>query len=194
MNKQELIGKYKYLNHNFFRRVDTSEVLRDLKQLDEPQKVKIPQFVADWIEYCKFTHVDLQHAFIVGDVYFYNYANQKDFSKLKEFLETESNQETFVLAWIYGYEGEKEKRYRVKIKGKIKENLLVYGLGIGRYFFARTYDSTKRNEHTRKQKKKQASDGYFLVKELRLRRWSDGKIKRNWFSNHRNTSKGINSI
>ena len=37
MNKQELIGKYEYLNHNFFRRVDTSEVLRDLKQLDEPE-------------------------------------------------------------------------------------------------------------------------------------------------------------
>ena len=42
MNKQELIGKYEYLNHNFFRRVDTSEVLRDLKQLDEPEKEKIP--------------------------------------------------------------------------------------------------------------------------------------------------------
>lgn len=53
MNKQELIGKYEYLNHNFFRRVDTSEVLRDLKQLDEPEKVKVPQFVADWIEECK---------------------------------------------------------------------------------------------------------------------------------------------
>ena len=28
-------------------------VLRDLKQLDEPEKVKVPQFVADWIEECK---------------------------------------------------------------------------------------------------------------------------------------------
>ncbi|MDG8944511.1 hypothetical protein [Streptococcus pneumoniae] len=25
-------------------------VLRDLEQLDEPQKVKVPQFVAEWIE------------------------------------------------------------------------------------------------------------------------------------------------
>ena len=81
------------------------------------EKVTIPQFVADWIEYCKFTHVDLQHALIVGDVYFYNYANQKDFSKLKEFLETENNQETFARAWLDGYEVEKEKRYLVKVKG-----------------------------------------------------------------------------
>ena len=53
MNVKELIEKYEYLNHSYFRRVDTSEVLRDLKQLDEPQKVTVPQFVADWIEECK---------------------------------------------------------------------------------------------------------------------------------------------
>lgn len=34
---------------------------------------------------------------------------------------------------------------------EIDKNLLVYGLGINRYFFARTYDSSKRNEHTRKE-------------------------------------------
>ena len=77
------------------------------------EKVTVPQFVADWIEYCKFTHADLQSALVVGDVYFYNYANQKDFSKLKEFLETENNQETFARAWLDGYEVEKEKRYEV---------------------------------------------------------------------------------
>ena len=53
MNKQELIGKYEYLNHDCFRRVDTSEVLKDLKQLDEPQPVEVPKFVADWIETAK---------------------------------------------------------------------------------------------------------------------------------------------
>lgn len=35
MNIKELIEKYEYLNHDCFRRVDTSEVLRDLKELDE---------------------------------------------------------------------------------------------------------------------------------------------------------------
>ena len=37
MNVKELIEKYEYLNHDCFRRVDTSEVLKDLKQLDEPE-------------------------------------------------------------------------------------------------------------------------------------------------------------
>lgn len=50
MNVKELIGKYEYLNHGCFRRVDTSEVLRDLKQLDDPQKPVVPQFVAEWYE------------------------------------------------------------------------------------------------------------------------------------------------
>ena len=68
-----------------------------------------------------------------------------------KWLEIRENQENFARAWIYGYEVEKEKRYSVKIKGEIEENLLVYGLGIDRYFFARTYDSSKRNEHTRKE-------------------------------------------
>nr|DAX78548.1 MAG TPA: Protein of unknown function (DUF1642) [Caudoviricetes sp.] len=97
-------------------------------------KVIIPQFVAKWIDYCKFTHVDLQHALVVGDVYFYNYANQKDFSELKEFLETENNQKLFARAWLDGYDVEQEKRYEVSIKAsgqylartKLKEIKFMY--------------------------------------------------------------------
>lgn len=85
-------------------------------EAEKSNKVVIPQFAADWIDYCKFTHVDLQHALVVGDVYFYSYANQKDFSKLKEFLETENNQELFARAWLCGYEVEKEKRYTARLK------------------------------------------------------------------------------
>ena len=117
----------------------------------ELNKPVIPQFVADWIKYCKRTGVNLYNALDMGDLYFYNYANQKDDLKLKEFFETDTNQEIFARAWLDGYIVEEEKRYRVKIKGEIEENLLVYGLGIKRYFFARTYDSSKRGEHTRKQ-------------------------------------------
>ena len=92
--------------------------LKDADKIrQELNKPVLPQCVADWIEYCKFTHVDLQYALIIGDVYFYNYANQKDFSKLKDFLETENNQATFARAWLDGYEVEEEKRYVVKVKG-----------------------------------------------------------------------------
>lgn len=71
------------------------------------------------------------------------------------------NSELFARAWLDGCEVEQEKRYSVKIKGEIEENLLVYGLGINRYFFARTYDSSKRNEHTRKELEK-AGFGWVL--------------------------------
>lgn len=46
MNKQELIEKYEYLNHDCFRRVDVSEVLGDLKKLDEPQSIKLKDVIA----------------------------------------------------------------------------------------------------------------------------------------------------
>ena len=116
-NKQELISKYELIKNSYnFKVVATDGIISDLKRLDEPEKVTIPQFVAGWIEYCKFTHVNLQYALVVGDVYFYNYANQKDFSKLKEFLETENNQVTFARAWLDGYTIEEERRYFVKIR------------------------------------------------------------------------------
>lgn len=112
MNKQELIERIEGLKNLFGNKVECIEieaVIELVSKLDEPHKVTIPQFVADWIEVCKFTHVNLQHALIVGDVYFYNYANQKDFSKLKEFLETENNQATFARAWLDGYDIQETK-------------------------------------------------------------------------------------
>ena len=139
MNVKELIEKYKSYEGKWnAKRAELARqiFLEDLKQLDEPQPVKVPQFVADWIEYCKFTHVDLQHALVVGDVYFYNYANQKDFSKLKEFLETENNQAIFARAWLDGYEVEKEKRYFVKVK--VTKHYISKD-GIGKIFFSLAY-------------------------------------------------------
>lgn len=114
------------------------------EQLKDADKIRrelnrpvVPQFVADWIEYCKFTHVDLRHALIVGDVYFYSYANQNDFSKLKEFLKTENNQENFARAWLDGYEVEKEKRYIVKVKNVLtRQSALNRNKKSGRFIFS----------------------------------------------------------
>ena len=80
-------------------------------------KPVVPQCVADWIKYCNFTNVNLGRALFISDIDFYNYENQEDCSKLKEFLGTETNQETFALAWTLGYEVEKEPKYEVRIKG-----------------------------------------------------------------------------
>lgn len=148
MNIQELIEKYEYLNHAYFRRVDTNEVLRDLKQLDEPQKVTIPQFVAGWMNYCKLTGVDLYHAFEMSDLYLGNYAYQKDYPKLKDYFESENNQETFARAWLDGYEVEKEKRYEVLLcNGQSLKT--VYRQGGDRLDFEKVYGDLER--FTRKQ-------------------------------------------
>ena len=134
MNKQELIEKYEYMSHACFRRVDTLEVLKDLRQLDEPQKVTIPQFVADWIKYCKNTGVTLARALLVEEIDLYNYANQKDYEKLKEFLKVKAHQEAFARAWLDGYEVEKEKRYTVVMK-KTKQPL-YYNASEDKLFFS----------------------------------------------------------
>lgn len=149
MNKQELRKRIEVLPYAEGPIADTitinrNWILESIEQLDEPKKVQIPQFVASWIEYCKFTHVNLQHALIVGDVYFYNYANQKDFSKLKEFLETENNQATFARAWLDGYEVEKEKRYSVTLKSS--GQMLYYHTEDEDYIFS-SYDGVFYSEY-----------------------------------------------
>ena len=93
------------------------------QQLKDADKIRqelnrptVPQFMADWINYCKNTNVTLVRALLVEKLDFYNYANQEDFAKLKEFLKVENNQELFARAWLDGYRIEKEKRYRVNVK------------------------------------------------------------------------------
>lgn len=61
------------------------------------EKVTIPQFVADWIKYCKNTNVTMTRALLVGEVDFYNYANQKDLSRLTDFFSDGKNQDIFAL-------------------------------------------------------------------------------------------------
>lgn len=124
--------------------LDVVEIDKNLvhRDINESQKVTVPQFVADYIDISKF-YVRTLH-----------YALENSPEKVKLWLcEDEKNrQEIFARAWLDGYTVGKEPKYTVKIKGKIGENLLVYGWGIKRYFFARTYnDSSKRGEHTRKQ-------------------------------------------
>ncbi|MDS2658859.1 DUF1642 domain-containing protein, partial [Streptococcus pneumoniae] len=117
--------------------------LKELKQLDEPKPVKVPQFVADWIDYFKKTgDWDLFQAM--------DYLFGK--KEIREWLEYKNNQDLFARAWLDGYEVEKEKRYLVKIKGNIKENMLVYGELLERYFFTKSFSLDDAiYSHTRKE-------------------------------------------
>lgn len=119
MNKQELIKKYKELwdEHSIFYEPvpDTSMVklfLKDLKQLDEPQPVKVKQFVADWITHSKNIGRSLFGAMSIFEENF----------EIKKWMQWAENQEIFARAWLDGYEVEKEKRYLVKMKGMSEEN------------------------------------------------------------------------
>ena len=146
MNKQEMIGKYEELEntlHNVEAKAACQLFLNDLEQLDESEKVKVPQLDAGKIEYFKKTgDWDLFQA--MDDLF--------ETKEIREWLEVKNNQETFARAWLDGYEVEEEKRYLVKIKGDIKENMLVYGETVGRYFFTKSYSlSNARYPHTRKE-------------------------------------------
>lgn len=155
MNKQELIKKYEkeYETIYGFPVIRLNLILEDLKQLDEPQKVKIPKFVADWIEYCKNTFLSLARALNVSEEDFYNYANQKDHLDLLYFLGSMVNQEKFAKAWVYGYEVEKEKRYLVEVKGVSGYGrYLNKALSSGEYFFASGNEvNGYETKHTRKE-------------------------------------------
>lgn len=158
MNKQELIKKYEeeYEAIFGFPVIRLNLILEDLKQLDEPQKVKIPKFVADWLEYSKNTSLSLARALMIKEMDFYNYANQNDHFQLVDFLESEINQENFAKAWICGYEVEQEKRYLVEVK-----RISGYGrylnktLSSGEYFWASENEvDGYKTKHTRKELEK----------------------------------------
>ena len=113
MNKQELIEKYEYLNHDCFRRVDTSEVLKDLKQLDEPEKVTIPQSVVDWIEHFKKCSGTLYGSTAPYSYYGRAITDGFEGDVIEVLRWIRDNSEVYARAWLDGYEVEKEKRYEV---------------------------------------------------------------------------------
>lgn len=133
MNKQELIGKYegkKNKNLSFELLNAYIDFIRDLQQLDEPEKVTIPQFVADVIEGAREKSPELE------DALHYTWGNgSKDFSK---WYNKKSNRDLFARAWLDGYEVEKEPMYTVKIKAT--KHYFAKD-GNGRIYFSLKYES-----------------------------------------------------
>ena len=106
-----------------------------------PEKVTIPQFVAEIIEYYKGQNATL-----------YDALREKNFNKqYNEWLLNEQDAYNKVArAWLDGYEVEKEKRYRVNLKRNSEEiDYLVDTKTNGFRFYSTIY--TQRREHTRKE-------------------------------------------
>lgn len=121
MNKQELIYELKRLlakpseikgsDYHYGHNYGIGQAITIAKQLDEPEKPEkpvVPQFVADWIEWCKKNKITLLGADTA-------ICNNKNIRSLDASGWAMKNQETFVKAWLYGYEIEKEKLYTVEI-------------------------------------------------------------------------------
>ena len=124
MNKQEAIKKLKekrlFFEDDYFgvmTVIELDDAQKIISQIEEPQKVTIPKFVAEWIGYCKFKGFKLLGALDpvselgVGLVT----SLTEELRKGKDWAQR--NQETFTRAWL-AYPNitvEQEKLYTVEI-------------------------------------------------------------------------------
>lgn len=117
MNKQELYKEVEDLDRfclGIRKYVALNEVMYLIKQLDEPQKVTVSQFVADWYEEYKD---NLEYN--IWDWMKYNLEPKKRENVIfSRWLGKTANNpvETLVKMKLYGYTVEKEPKYTVKIK------------------------------------------------------------------------------
>jgi hypothetical protein len=132
MNKQELIDRLKKLlttpseiegsdydyghNYGIERAILLAEHLNEQQpQMNEPEKPTVPQYVEDWIEWCKRNSVTLLGAMSPIDELGTAICNDKKVKSLDASKWATQNQETFAKAWLFGYEVEKEKLYTVEL-------------------------------------------------------------------------------
>ena len=146
MNKQELIEKYEKLEgvcKDPGAEIARLIFLEDLRELDEPQKVTVPQFVADYIDFKKTYDFHVYGAMRVIE-------DHHD-KRVQEWF-YEGNIETFARAWLDGYEIEEEKRYIVKIKNLDSDVRVLKKKN--RWYFGGDWDDARDAElkiHTRKE-------------------------------------------
>lgn len=125
MNKQELIKHFEDMPYVSIHQMGKKSFVDLIEQLDEPQKVTVPQFVADWYE----EHKD-NLEYNIWDWMKYNLEPKKRENVVfsKWLGKTGNNPvETLIKMKLYGYEVEEEKRYTVKIKAYL-------GQYLGRYY------------------------------------------------------------
>lgn len=125
MNKQELIEYCKSLKgglNKFINGIDVDGIIAKIEQLDEPQKVKVSEEEAKFLETFDFNcesdvTTALYHVSRTGWGYYLRDNNGIELKDLSEgFMELE-NRKILIKAILDGYTVEKERRYLVKIKG-----------------------------------------------------------------------------
>ena len=116
MNKQEAIESLHDVANRVFYRTGRRSVYIDkivelVNQIDEPQKVVLPEFVGEWLEHCRRCNLNLQMTLYrldddekVGD---WAYDENDDLISEKV--------DMIARAWLDGYEIEQEVLYTVEI-------------------------------------------------------------------------------
>lgn len=113
MNKQELIESIAHLPSDCSGprpMIDKITVLELIKLLDEPQKVTVPQLVADWYE----EHKENFDSKLWVEIYKFGTFEKSEFAKWV--YKTKNSISTIVNMHQFGYTVEKEPKYTVKIK------------------------------------------------------------------------------
>lgn len=123
MSVKELIEKIEALpteDYKYSPWIDKKVVLGLVKQLDESEKVTIPQFVADWIEECKAKRKSLLVALLYTP------------EGVNSWVGKPENQETFALAWIFDYTVvEDEKKYKITLLNRNDGDLYLINQNAG---------------------------------------------------------------
>ena len=149
MNKQEAIKKLKEKSLFFeddylgvMTVIELDDAQKIISQIEEPQKVTIPKFVAEWIEDYKGDYNEWNEEaradFVfraINDLFrFGEELSLWDFTINEKISEwTTKNAYKFITAILFGYEVEKEKLYAVEIPNP-------NGSGYSKFYLAKNKD------------------------------------------------------
>ena len=117
MNIKELIDYCNVLKESksrFINCIDVDRIIDTIKQLDEPRKVKVPQFVADWYEENKD---DFETSLFQCVYELFKKRNDEELNEFENWVIDENTKpfQTLVNMHQFGYEVEKDKRYRISM-------------------------------------------------------------------------------
>lgn len=124
MNKEELLKtleewkEFRKSKNHELQYYQLAEVIHLVEQLDEPQKVKVPPYVAAWIEQAK---KECRTFFeVLSDIEgacFYHKGDEPTYKWVFDNDNGVKHQEIFARAWLDGYEIEKEPKWWVVMQG-----------------------------------------------------------------------------
>lgn len=112
------------------------------QEIDKPQKVKVPAYVAEWIERAKKERQSLYEAMFNIDIstYYHKYDNAT-YQWMFEGALHDEHQELFAEAYMHGYEVEEEPKWKIINDQKYCLTSIEAGYGNSLHW---AFDSTKK--------------------------------------------------